>query len=66
MVIAYRPYDDTAVSLQTKKPRVIFEENSGLAEVLPIDSIEDVIVDWQKSQKPNPDAVPPPSPAPPG
>lgn len=66
MVIAYRPYDDTAVSLQTKKPRVVFEENSGLAEVLPIDNIEDLIVEWQKTEKPNSDSAPPPSPPPPG
>jgi hypothetical protein len=43
MVKGYLPYDDVAVSAQTGKPRVIFEENSGLVEVVPADLIEKVI-----------------------
>jgi hypothetical protein len=43
VVKAYEPYTDVAVSAQTLRPRVIFEENSGLAEVLPIDYVEDAI-----------------------
>jgi hypothetical protein len=27
---SYIPYEDVAISVQTKKPRVIFQENSGL------------------------------------
>lgn len=43
MITSYQPYTDVAFSLQTKKPRVSFEENSGLAEVLPIDDIDEMI-----------------------
>ncbi len=43
MVKAYVPYHDVAVSRQTEKPRVIFEENSGLAEVIPVDFIRETI-----------------------
>ena len=43
LVQSYVPYRDTAVSLQTGKPKVIFEENSGLASVLPIDVVEDCV-----------------------
>ena len=37
IVSSYIPYADVAVSTQTGRPRVTFEENSGLAEVVPID-----------------------------
>ncbi|EJG0692319.1 trypsin-like peptidase domain-containing protein [Vibrio parahaemolyticus] len=40
MVKAYIPYHDTAISQQTKRTRIIFEENSGLALVETVDSIE--------------------------
>ena len=43
MVSSYVPYRDVAISKQTQKPRIIFEENSGLAEVIPIDLIKDTI-----------------------
>ena len=39
MVSAYIPYEDVAVSLQTHRPRVVFEENSGIVEVVPSDAI---------------------------
>jgi hypothetical protein len=42
-VQSYVPYQDLAVSLQTKRPRVVFEENSGLAAVHPVDLIEETI-----------------------
>lgn len=38
-------YRDTAVSVQTRRPRIIFEENSGLAAVHPIDFINDTIME---------------------
>jgi hypothetical protein len=47
IVVSYRPYDDIAISAQTKRARVIFEENSGLAEVLPSDYIEQTIEAWR-------------------
>jgi len=43
IVLAYVPYRDEAVSRQTGKTRVIFEENSGLAMVHPVDFIDQAI-----------------------
>lgn len=43
VVKSYVPYNDVAISLQTKRPRVIFEENSGLAAAHPIDYVQDII-----------------------
>jgi len=40
IVAGYIPYSDVAVSLQTKRPRVVFEENSGLAIVFPVEHIQ--------------------------
>lgn len=49
IVKAYQPYIDYAVSAQTKRARITFEENSGLAEVLPVDFIEETISEYAKS-----------------
>ncbi|MBR9706207.1 trypsin-like peptidase domain-containing protein [Candidatus Pacearchaeota archaeon] len=43
IVQSYVPYKDVAISSQTNKPRIIFEENSGLAAIHPIDFIEETI-----------------------
>jgi len=43
IVKSYVPYQDVAVSLRSKRPRVIFEENSGLAAVHPIDFVQEAI-----------------------
>lgn len=43
MVRSYLPYSDVAISQQTGQPRVIFQENSGLAEVVPVDYINETI-----------------------
>jgi len=43
MVSSYLPYDDVAISQQTNKPRVIFQENSGLAVVVPLDTIQETV-----------------------
>jgi len=43
VVVDYIPYEDVAVSLQTKKPRIIFEENSGLCHAVPADKILELI-----------------------
>jgi len=40
---AYIPYEDVAISLQTRRPRIIFEENTGLAQVWSIQAIRDII-----------------------
>jgi len=37
VVQGYVPYQDIAISSQTNRPRIIFEENSGLTSVIPID-----------------------------
>ncbi len=43
VVKSYIPYKDVAISQQTGKPKVIFEENSGLALVETVDSIEETV-----------------------
>ena len=50
VVTDYRPYTDVAISPQTNHARVLFEENSGLADVLPINYVEETIQAWRKSQ----------------
>ncbi len=46
---AFIPYVDVAVSPQTQRARVTFEENSGLAEVVPVDRINEAINTWHNS-----------------
>jgi S1-C subfamily serine protease len=48
VVRAYIPYTDVAISAQTKHPRVTFEENSGLTEVISADLISETIKDFRK------------------
>ena len=43
MVSSYLPYREVAVSQQTGRPRMIFEENSGLGVVVPFNVIEEAI-----------------------
>lgn len=43
IVSAYVPYQDVAISAQTNRPRVIFEENTGLAVIVPVDKILEVV-----------------------
>ena len=53
IVKSYIPFRDVAVSQQTKKPRVIFEENSGLANVETVDKIVETIqAHEQRTAKP--------------
>jgi len=54
VVKSYIPYQDTAISQQTGRPRIIFEDNSGLSLVEPVDYIiETIEVDEKmKSQPP--------------
>jgi S1-C subfamily serine protease len=47
VVRGYLPYSDVAVSQQTGQLRTIFQENSGLAEVVPIDYVNETIKSWQ-------------------
>ena len=39
----YLPYQEIAISIQTGKPRVIFEENTGLSKVWPIEYLNEII-----------------------
>jgi Trypsin-like peptidase domain len=50
IVSAYQPYIDVAISPQTKRPRITFEENSGLAEALPTDYIDEAVKAWLATQ----------------
>ncbi|MCB0760013.1 MAG: trypsin-like peptidase domain-containing protein [Flavobacteriales bacterium] len=43
VVRSYIPYRDTAVSQQTRRPRITFEENSGLASIIPIDHLLELL-----------------------
>lgn len=44
MVSSYLPYQEIAVSQQTGRPRMVFEENSGLGKVVPNDVIQETIL----------------------
>jgi hypothetical protein len=43
VIRAYIPYRDVGISQQTGQPRIMFEENSGLAEVIPMDAVKKLI-----------------------
>lgn len=46
---SYLPYEDTLISLQTGKPRMVQSENSGLTIVHPVDRIKEVVeIEWQR------------------
>lgn len=51
MVRAYVPYTDIAVSQQTGQPRMVSQENSGLAEVIPVDYINQTIQAAREAEK---------------
>lgn len=53
LVSSYIPYVDVAFSTQTERPRISFEENSGLAKVVPADAILELILreDLQEKDK---------------
>ncbi len=55
VVIDYRPYVDTANSPQTKRARISYEENSGLADVLPVDVVNETIKAWREHPLTAPD-----------
>ena len=50
MVKSYIPDTDVAISMQTKKPRITFEENTGLTKVEPVDHIIETIEIFEKNQ----------------
>ena len=43
IVKSYVPYNDIAVSQQTNRPRIVFEENSGLTSVESVDAILETV-----------------------
>ena len=49
VVHGYKSYLDVAVSQQTHRPRITFEENSGLAEVIPMDRVNETIEAFRAS-----------------
>lgn len=51
IINSYIPYQDVAISQQTRKPRVIFEENSGLSIVEPVDYILETIDEYEKTKE---------------
>ena len=57
IVAQYVPYSDVAVSQQTGHPRVVFEENSGLAIVFPVECIQSIITDFE-AKHPLPISIP--------
>ncbi len=51
VVKGYITYHDVAMSVQTGRPRVTFEENSGLAAIIPIDFVREVVQEHMKTLK---------------
>lgn len=45
-------YQDVAISTQTKRPRLIFEDNSGLASIVPIQYLTELIETLQTEEEP--------------
>lgn len=50
VIQSYVPYQDVAISVQTKRPRVVFEENSGLTSVIPIDFVKEAIGAYEETR----------------
>jgi S1-C subfamily serine protease len=66
VIQSYLPYQDLAISAQTGQPRIIFDENSGLAPVIPVDRVNELMTAamrrvrnraaqarWKAKQQPN-------------
>ena len=43
MISSYLSYEDVAISSRTHRPRIIFQENSGLATIVPVDVIQETV-----------------------
>jgi S1-C subfamily serine protease len=52
IIKSYIPYTDVAISQQTNRPRIIFEENTGLSKVEPVDHIIATIEQAKKKNEP--------------
>jgi len=44
VVSKYITYEEVAISAQTKEPRVVFVENSGLSYVVPMDYVKEIVM----------------------
>ena len=51
VISGYIAYQDEAVSRQTNQVRVVFNENSGLAMVVPMDFVKETVRDFMKVRK---------------
>jgi hypothetical protein len=51
IINSYLPYHDIAISPQTKRARIVFEENSGLASVYSVCFIDDIFKSEEFKQK---------------
>ena len=51
MVASYVPFNDMAISQLTGQPRIMFQENSGLGRVIPVDAIEETVTYALKIEK---------------
>lgn len=51
VVSSFQTYQEVAVSQQTGRPRIMFEENAGLANVVPVDQIKAAIAEALKNEK---------------
>ena len=47
IVSQYLTYSDVAVSQQTERPRIVFEENAGLSVIFPVECIDATIADFE-------------------
>jgi hypothetical protein len=51
VVAAYVPYREQAIGEQSRKPRIVFEENSGLTVVYPVDYVQEAIQELLKRKR---------------
>ncbi len=54
VVSAGIPYQDIAISQQTRRARIVFEEQTGLVKVVPVDSIVEAIDIFMKNNQAQP------------
>jgi len=51
VVKGFITYKDVAISEQTKRPRIVFEENTGLTVVIPIHFVQKTIMEFISREK---------------
>lgn len=60
VVKSYIPYEEVAISEQTKRPRIVFVENSGISGVVPMDYVRETVKPLMDSVKKVQMVSPPP------